>query len=471
LTWPQVPVVACVALLVVLIAPTPVAAPAGEPSAERYDGPLVETHAHIVMYQSETNTEVQYRVEASERASELSIASYVSSLDRNNIKCSLGFHAIAFDEKQEELLDHARRLLLLYPDRFVLFAEIFRNNPLEWFFDASALDTLLATGLFAGLGEIQFPNSPLDGPPRVNPDDKRFLAIYEVLGDRGLFMMAHPRSREGLDAAVGHDRRVTWIIHGPHVHSHWTRINDDRDSLDALLSAHPNLYYTLDFGESLAEILDLTKRLDPRSGGDFLKVVNRDFDRLLETMVSTWKPIIEKYPDRFLWGTDMALPPWQWHAAAFDMMAKFSRAFIGRLDSPAAENYAYKNAERLLGSCHYSADIPVAIDIQPGIWPNTIDPESDETIRVAILSSLRLDAPRHVDVSTLTFGSTGDETSLAFCEAGGEDVNGDGRQDLVCEFRTANANFQSGATRGTLKGQTTGGRTIEGRDSVRIPDD
>jgi hypothetical protein len=37
----------------------------------------------------------------------------------------------------------------------------------------------------------------------------------------------------------------------------------------------------------------------------------------------------------------------------------------------------------------------------------------------------------------LTFGRTGKEQSLAFCNTGGEDVNGDGLSDLVLSFRDA----------------------------------
>ena len=129
--------------------------------AQSYDGPLIESHAHIVPYQSGRQSEVQYRVDAREGATELTAASYVSSLDRNNIKCAVGFHGIAFDDKQQELLDNAKRLIVLYPDRFILFAEIFRHNPLIWFFDADGLAQLFETGVFAGFGEIQFANSPL----------------------------------------------------------------------------------------------------------------------------------------------------------------------------------------------------------------------------------------------------------------------------------------------------------------------
>jgi len=112
--------------------------------------------------------------------------------------------------------------------------------------------------------------------------------------------------------------------------------------------------------------------------------------------------------------------------------------------------------------------IPVAIDIKPGSFPNSINPASKGKIPVAILSTTGFDAPAQVDQSSLTFGRTGDEPSLAFCNSSPEDVNGDGLLDLVCHFHTLTAAFQSGDTQGILKGQTIGGTPISGTDSVRI---
>lgn len=323
--------------------------------AQSYEGPLFETHSHIVIYQSESGTDPQYNVDAREGATVSTAADYIASLDRNNITCTLGFHGISFDSKQQDLLDHATRLLDLYPDRFILSAEIFRDNPLTWY-DSTSLDTFLDEGLFAGFGEIQFANYPLgpdDDHPTTTPtypNDARFQQIYTVLGDRGLFAMAHPDSRLYLADAISYDPTVTWIIHGPHVHSRWTDIT----ALENLLDTNPNLYYTLDIGESLQDLLDLTKVVDATTGkADFLDAMNdtATFDDLLNQMVSTWQAVIERHPDQFLWGTDMALPTWHWDSDVIDKIALFSRAFIGTLETSAGEKYAYQNAERLFGEC------------------------------------------------------------------------------------------------------------------------
>jgi hypothetical protein len=112
--------------------------------------------------------------------------------------------------------------------------------------------------------------------------------------------------------------------------------------------------------------------------------------------------------------------------------------------------------------------VGVAIDIKPGSFPNSINPRSRGVIPVAVLSSSTFSAPESVDTTSLTFGRTGNENSLAFCDAGSEDVNTDGFLDLVCHFNTQQTGFQSGNTAGVLKGKTVGDIAIIGTDSVRI---
>ena len=113
------------------------------------------------------------------------------------------------------------------------------------------------------------------------------------------------------------------------------------------------------------------------------------------------------------------------------------------------------------------AVIEVDIDIKPGSDPNGINPKSKGKIPVAILSTTDFDATTKTDKTSLTFGRTGDEESLARCTAD-EDVNDDGLNDVVCHFNTQDTGFETGDTHGILKGQTTGGTPIEGSDTVKI---
>lgn len=108
----------------------------------------------------------------------------------------------------------------------------------------------------------------------------------------------------------------------------------------------------------------------------------------------------------------------------------------------------------------------VTIDIKPGESPNRINPKSGGKIPVAILSANDFNAFSRVDPNSLTFGRTGDEKSLALCHA--EEINGDGRIDLACNFNTQDTGFQCGDSKGLLKGKTKEGIPIEGSDSVSI---
>jgi hypothetical protein len=110
---------------------------------------------------------------------------------------------------------------------------------------------------------------------------------------------------------------------------------------------------------------------------------------------------------------------------------------------------------------------PVDISIKPGAAPPVpVNAGSHGTIPVAIISTAAFNAVTSVDTSSLTFGRTGNEQSLAFCNT--EDVDSDGVPDLVCHFETQAAAFQSGDTRAILKGKTVQGGPIIGQEAIVI---
>jgi hypothetical protein len=111
-------------------------------------------------------------------------------------------------------------------------------------------------------------------------------------------------------------------------------------------------------------------------------------------------------------------------------------------------------------------DLSIKPDAEPPV-PINVKDNGNGTTPVAILSTASFNAPAVVDTSTLTFGRTGDEDSLAFCNPGGEDINGDGLLDLVCHFRTRLAEFESGDTLAFLKGSTSQGGPIFGQEAIR----
>lgn len=116
--------------------------------------------------------------------------------------------------------------------------------------------------------------------------------------------------------------------------------------------------------------------------------------------------------------------------------------------------------------------IEVAIDIKPGSYPNSINLSSAGVIPVAILSSESFDAasidPETLRLSGASVGIAGKSGNL-LCHM--EDVNSDGRNDMVCQFETAQLMLQTGDTMGVVTGTTLSGVAFRGQDSVRIVPD
>lgn len=116
--------------------------------------------------------------------------------------------------------------------------------------------------------------------------------------------------------------------------------------------------------------------------------------------------------------------------------------------------------------------ITVAIDIKPGSFPNSINLSSAGVIPVAILSSDTFNAPAEVNPDTLTLAGArvrvAGKSGKFLCHS--EEVNGDGRLDLVCQFEN-DLNAEVGDSIAVLEGETFDGSLIRGEDSIRIVPD
>ncbi len=111
----------------------------------------------------------------------------------------------------------------------------------------------------------------------------------------------------------------------------------------------------------------------------------------------------------------------------------------------------------------------VDIDVRPWNKRNPINYRGHGVLPVAILSAEGFDASSQVDQNSLTFGATGNEKSLAFCNHKPKDFNRDGvKDDLVCHFYIEVAGFNCGDAKGFLKGNALNGNAFEGEDLVRI---
>jgi len=111
----------------------------------------------------------------------------------------------------------------------------------------------------------------------------------------------------------------------------------------------------------------------------------------------------------------------------------------------------------------FSARTEIDVDIKPGERPNTINPRNRGVIPVAIVTTAEFDATT-VDVTTLRFGTTGNEASPVHIVL--DDVNGDGKVDLVLHFRTQQTAIECEASMALLKGSTITGQVLGGRDAL-----
>ena len=149
--------------------------------------------------------------------------------------------------------------------------------------------------------------------------------------------------------------------------------------------------------------------------------------------------------------------------------------FDGEIDELELYNVALSASEIQAifnaGSAGKCKVIEVDIDIKPGSDPNSINPNSNGVISVAILTTstaagepLDFDATT-VDPLSVEFGPNGATESHGKGHI--EDVDGDGDLDLVLHFKTQETGIQCGDTEVSLSGETFGGQDITGTDAIQ----
>jgi len=103
------------------------------------------------------------------------------------------------------------------------------------------------------------------------------------------------------------------------------------------------------------------------------------------------------------------------------------------------------------------------IDIKPGSDRNPVNPRSRGNIPVAVLSTAVFDALA-INPSSVRFGPQGTEARPV--GAAVDDVNDDGRPDLLLHFDMEQVGFICGQTSASLSGQTIAGDSLQGSDSI-----
>jgi hypothetical protein len=127
--------------------------------------------------------------------------------------------------------------------------------------------------------------------------------------------------------------------------------------------------------------------------------------------------------------------------------------------------------------CSGVEPITVEIEIKPGEDLPSINPRSNGKLPVTVLSTETFDATTVVPetVVLVPFDAT---VGFLVCNLDSpcgadpvnwtlEDVNGDGRPDLLLHFRTQDIGIQCGDTTASISGVTSGGLPIIGTDTFQ----
>ena len=112
--------------------------------------------------------------------------------------------------------------------------------------------------------------------------------------------------------------------------------------------------------------------------------------------------------------------------------------------------------------------VPVAIDIKPSSYPNSINLKSNGVTPVAILGSATFNV-KQIDPTTIKLANAGVKLKgNGQLMASYQDIDGDGFTDIVVHIVTDALQLTSADVKANLDGRLISGEIIKGSDSVRI---
>ena len=297
-----------------------------------YAGHLVDDHVHMPVASKIVSTvAMQSGFEDMPYEGDITIDSITCIFDSEGITKAFEFYLMpnaALSSSVRSVKNAKER----HPEKIVPF---FMPPPIDSLHPKTAdiADIISSNkGLFKGIGELAIYHYPSN----IQPNDPYFLELYRIANEQHLIVMIHPApdQQQAVENIVSAYPNVKFLFHG----EEWI-VN--------ILGKYPNIYFSIDATQTHLYGFDIKHKNNKPTKEEWIDYFRKNFDVTLDEAVSKWKKTIEKYPDRFLWGTD------RWYSWHFDpevggLLQEFSRSFIGQLDPEVQEKFAYKNAEKLL---------------------------------------------------------------------------------------------------------------------------
>ncbi len=290
-----------------------------------YSGPLFDAHFHMPPTWQEQEKDWRHPV----LGKDITLSQILCSFDKEKVRGAITFNFWDYENLEQSIQDTAemKKQLPIGIHLFLIPSELL----------AEELDEIVTShkGVYDGFGEISHYSPERSGQ---TPDDPVSLEMYEVAAKHGLVVMFHPgkNQKSKVENALQKNPDTKFLLHGPEAENYITD----------LIEEYPNVYYSID--TMLIRLPNSPPLMYMVSGKEEFKLkFTQNFDALLNGAVNKWKNRIEQHPDRFMWGTDRAAD-WHHDEEVSVLVEEFARAFIAELDPSVQEQFAYKNAERIL---------------------------------------------------------------------------------------------------------------------------
>ena len=269
-----------------------VAVMASPARAADYAGPLIDAHSHV--------------------PNAIAINAYAAAAKRHNISKVLLLGVGGVQKDDPAWIAAAQKK---YPDLVIAGAPV--ADPAAPERVESEIDRLKARAL--GEVHVRQPSRKIDR----DPSDAELQTLLALAAKHKLPVVIHDdldtRATERLDRALAAQRGATIVL------AHAGDSAPPR--IESLLGRHPNLLVDLSgmHFQRKPSLATETGPLDP-----------------------AWKALIEKMPDRFLFGIDVWAPR-LFEPTMLDRLMRWTRRVLGELKPDVAERVAYGNAAALLG--------------------------------------------------------------------------------------------------------------------------
>lgn len=297
--------------------------------APYYTGKLIDSHFHIP-------SPLDVSPPRPRLGTNVTLAGMDCVLNAEGTTAVFSFFPVFVSYPYQDFIESAIRAKQKFPKRFVPFLMPPGKDDIPPSMRAKKIKPMLRDnkGLFKGYGEIGLYELGERSADDYPPDAPLFQKIYPVARKHKLMIYFHPgeNQADNLANALAENPDINFIVHGDQI----------QPNILDLMDQYSNIYYSVDmlYGDQYLLRADGTKQ-------EFLNGFE-DFDTIMAIDLATWKPMIEAYPNRFMWSTDRGDAVWTYNKKVGRTLANYGRAFIARLEPAVQEKFAYKNARRLM---------------------------------------------------------------------------------------------------------------------------